>query len=386
MNAARKPRVVVLGAGFGGLEVTTILSETFGKDVDVVLIDKADSFVFGYSKLDVMFGRKKPEDVRHYYADIAKPGVRFVRAAIRSIDPVARRVTTDAGAFESDYLVVALGADLDPAATPGLVEGGHEFYSVPGAEALRDVLPHFERGPAIVGVCGKSFKCPPAPSEAALMLHDYLEVRGRRAGTDISLVMPFGTPIPPSPETSEAILAAFAERGIRFVKDSLITSIDPARKAAHLHDGTEMPFELFLGVPVHRAPAVVVEAGLTEDGWIPVNPRTLATRYDGVYAVGDVTSVGTPKAGVFAEGAARIVGGVLASRIGQGELPADYEGAGSCYVEIGEGRVARVDVNFLGGPKPTGTFRPPIEELVAEKAHFGTSRVERWFGAPSSVT
>jgi sulfide:quinone oxidoreductase len=386
MNSARKPRVVVLGAGFGGLEVTTILSETFGNDVDVVLIDEAESFVFGYSKLDVMFGRKKPSDVRHHYADITKPGVRFVQTTIRSIDPEARSVETDAGPFEADYLVIALGADLDLAATPGLAEGGHEFYSVPGAEALRDVLPHFERGPAIVGVCGKSFKCPPAPSETALMLHDYLEVRGRRAGTEISLVMPFGTPIPPSPETSEAILAAFAERGIRFVKDGLITSLDPTRKVAVLQDGTEMPFELFLGVPVHRAPAVVVEAGLTEDGWIPVNPRTLATRHDGVYAVGDVTSVGTPKAGVFAEGAARIVAAVLASRIGRGELPGDYEGAGSCYVEIGEGKVARVDVNFLGGPTPTGTFRPPIEELVAEKAHFGTSRVERWFGATSSVT
>jgi sulfide:quinone oxidoreductase len=386
MNSARKPRVVVLGAGFGGLEVTTILSETFGNDVDVVLIDEAESFVFGYSKLDVMFGRKKPSDVRHHYADITKPGVRFVQTTIRSIDPEARSVETDAGPFEADYLVIALGADLDLAATPGLAESGHEFYSVPGAEALRDVLPHFERGPAIVGVCGKSFKCPPAPSETALMLHDYLEVRGRRAGTEISLVMPFGTPIPPSPETSEAILAAFAERGICFVKDGLITSLDPTRKVAVLQDGTEMPFELFLGVPVHRAPAVVVEAGLTEDGWIPVNPRTLATRHDGVYAVGDVTSVGTPKAGVFAEGAARIVAAVLASRIGRGELPGDYEGAGSCYVEIGEGKVARVDVNFLGGPTPTGTFRPPIEELVAEKAHFGTSRVERWFGATSSVT
>jgi sulfide:quinone oxidoreductase len=378
--------VVVLGAGFGGLEVTTILSETFADGVDVVLIDKADSFVFGYSKLDVMFGRKNADDVRHLYADIAKPGVRFVRTAIRAIDPDARRVETDAGTFEADYLVIALGADLDPAATPGLLEGGNEFYSVPGAEALRDVLTNFERGPAIVGVCGKSFKCPPAPSEAALMLHDYLEVRGRRAGTEISLVMPFGTPIPPSPETSAAILAAFAERGIRFVKDSLITSIDPARKVARLQNGEEMPFELFLGVPVHRAPAVVTEAGLAENGWIPVNPRSLATRYDGVYAVGDVTSVGTPKAGVFAEGAARIVAAVLASRIGRGDLPGHYEGAGSCYVEIGGGKVARVDVNFLGGPKPTGAFRPPVEELVAEKAHFGTSRVERWFGAPSPVT
>ena len=131
-------------------------------------------------------------------------------------------MVTDDGTFEADILVVALGADLNPAATPGLVGGGHEFYSVPGAFALRDLLPRFGRGAAIIGVTGKAFKCPPAPSEAALLLHDYLVVRGRREATEISVVMPFGTPIPPSPETSRAILAAFAERSIRFVKDSLV--------------------------------------------------------------------------------------------------------------------------------------------------------------------
>ena len=277
--ATMKTRVVVLGAGFGGLELTTILSDAFGDALDITLIDKGDAFVFGFSKLDVMFGRQIPADVRHPYRDIVKPGVRFLQSTVRSIDPAARRTVTDAGAFEADVLVVALGADYDMAATPGLVEGGHEFYTVAGAFALRDVLPRFERGPAIVGVCGKSFKCPPAPSETALLLHDYLTARGRREATEISVVMPFGTPIPPSPDTSQAILAAFAERGIRFVKDSLVKALDPGRKVAVLSDGTEMPYELFLGIPVHRVPQVVVESGLAAHphDWVPVNKQTLET-------------------------------------------------------------------------------------------------------------
>lgn len=197
-----RSRVVVLGAGFGGLELTTILSEAFGEAIDIMLVDRADSFVFGFSKLDVMFGRQVPAGVRHSYRDIVKPGVRFLQSTVRSIDLAARRVVTDTGTFEADVLVVALGADLDAAATPGLVEGGNEFYTVAGAFALCDVLSRFERGAAIIGVTGKSFKCPPAPSETALLLDDYLVARGRREATEISLVMPFGTPIPPSPETS----------------------------------------------------------------------------------------------------------------------------------------------------------------------------------------
>lgn len=377
-----RKRVVVLGAGFGGLELTTILSETLGDSVDVVLIDQSDSFVFGFSKLDVMFGRLPASEVRHYYRDIVKPGVRFLQSTVQSFDPAARQVVTADGNFDADILVVALGADLDPAATPGLVEGGNEFYTIPGAFALRDILPKFERGPAIVGVTGKTFKCPPAPSETALMLHDYLSARGRRAATEIAVVMPFGTPIPPSPDTSRAILAAFAERGIKFVKDSLVTSLDPKRKVAVVSDGTEMPYELFLGVPVHRVPKVVVESGLATDqyGWVPVNKKTLETKFPNVYAVGDVNGVGTPKAGVFAESASVIVAAAIISQLRGGPSPDAYKGAGSCYIEFGHDVVGRVDVDFLSGPKPTGTFQEPSEALAAEKVQFGASRVERWFG------
>jgi sulfide:quinone oxidoreductase len=378
-------RVVVLGAGFGGLELTSILSETFGDAIDIVLIDKAEAFVFGFSKLDVMFGRLVPDAVRHPYRDLVKPGVRFRQEVITAIDPVTRRVTTEADTYDADVLVVALGADYDVPATPGLAEGGHEFYSVAGAVALRDVLPRFERGPAIVGVCGKSYKCPPAPSETALLLHDDLTARGRRAATDISVVIPFGTPIPPSPDTSAAILAAFEERGITFVKDHLVRALDPARKVAVLSDGTEMPYALFLGIPVHRVPEVVVQSGLAAHphDWVPVNKATLETDFPGVYAVGDVNGVGTPKAGVFAEGAARVVAAAIIASIRGGPSPDAYTGRGACYVEFGHDLVGRVDVDFLSGPKPTGTFQAPSEALAAEKVQFGSSRIQRWFGRSS---
>jgi sulfide:quinone oxidoreductase len=374
-----KARFVVLGAGFGGLELATLLSEALGSDAGITLIEENDAFVFGYSKLDVMFGRKAPRDVRLPYADIAKPGVRFLRETITAIDPEARRVTTNTAVHEADALVVALGADYDFDATPGLGEGGNEFYSVRGAERLREVLPSFTRGRAIVGVCGAPFKCPPAPSEAALLLDDYLSQRGVRDDCEISLVMPFGTPVPPSPDTSAALLTAFAERGIEFVPGRRVSSLDPGRNMAVLDDGAELPYDLFLGVPKHRAPDVVLESGMATDGYIPVDSRTLETRFANVYAVGDVATVGVPKAGVFSEGAARVVAASLVAQLQGGEQPPAYDGRGACYVEFGAGRVGRVDVDFLSGPKPTGTFQEPSRLLVAEKQDFGASRRARWF-------
>ena len=210
-------RVLVLGAGFGGLELATMLSEALADEVDVTLIDKGDSFVFGYSKLDVMFGRATPEAVQLPYREYVKPGVRFVQETITAIDPEARRVTTDAGTYEADVLVVALGADYDMDATPGLAESGDEFYSFAGAVRMRDAIQGFSKGHVVVGVCGAPFKCPPAPSECALLLHDQLVARGVRGDCEITLVLPFGRPVPPSPETSAALVAAFAERDIRLV-------------------------------------------------------------------------------------------------------------------------------------------------------------------------
>ncbi len=373
-------RITILGAGFAGLELGTQLSEALGDGVQVTLIDRSDAFVFGYSKLDVMFGRTTLDAVRLPYSRFAKPGVRLLRETVRAIDPETRRVVTDAGTHEADYLVVALGADYDFAATPGLADV-NEFYSVAGANRLREVLPGFNKGHALVGVCGAPYKCPPAPSECVLMLHDMLQSRGVRDQCDITLVLPLPSPVPPSPDTSKALIAAFAERGIRFMPNRRVKAVDAARRVAVLDDASELAFDLFLGVPRHRAPAVVEAAGLmADDGFVPVNPRTLETRFANVFACGDLANTGTPKAGVFAEGAAKAVASALVARIrGEGEATL-YNGAGTCYIEFGAGRIGRVDVDFFSGPKPTGTYHEPDVAMREHKNHFGASRRARWFG------
>ena len=373
-----KLRVVVLGAGFGGLELTSILSETIGDDLDLTLIDQHDSFYFGFSKLDVMFGRKPVDSVKISYSSITKPGVKFCKETILAIDPVKKIVTTQNKTYETDVLVVAMGANYDMHATPGLIEHGNEYYSLEGAEKLRDKIPNFRKGNAIVGVCGAPFKCPPAPSEGALMLHDHLVNTGVRDACTISLVIPYGSPIPPSPDSSKALVKAFEERDIKFIPQHKISSL--RANIAVLDDGTELPFDLFLGIPKHVAPDVVLQSGLAENGWIPVDRNNLLTKFPDVYAIGDVTSVGTPKAGVFAEGAAKIAAASIIARFHGSENDTAYTGAGSCYIEFGKGEVGRVDVDFFSGPKPFGIHHDASAAMVADKEYFGSSRKARWFG------
>ena len=374
-----KKHVLILGAGFAGLELAARLSDSLAHAVRVTLLDKNDSFHFGFSKLDVLLGRRDAADVRLHYSDVSKRGVEFRRETVTLIDPENRRVTTDQGSFDADILVLALGAEYDLAATPGFEDGGYEYYSLAGAERLRDALRDFDSGIVHIAVLGHPFKCPPAPFEGAFLLHDRFVERGVRDAIEIRMTFPMAAPVPVTGEVSQMFIAALDERGIEYRPKQLVVSLDARERTARLTSGASVPYDLFIGIPVHRIPDVVARSGLAGDGWVSVDPATLATRFPDVYALGDVAGAPVAKAGVFAEAAARVVADHIAARLAGGEPPQPYEGAGNCYVEFGGGLVGKVEANFLGGPHPTARLVGPSRELAAEKAAFGESRRARWF-------
>jgi sulfide:quinone oxidoreductase len=373
--------VVILGAGFAGLELATRLSESLSGEVHSTLIDQSDSFSFGFSKLDILLGRKATADVLLHYQDISREAVEFRRERITSIDPEQRQVTTDVAFYDADILVVALGADYDFAATPGFEEGGVEYYSVAGAERMHDVLSTFDSGKILIGILGHPFKCPPAPFEGALLLHDHFVERGVRDSVEIHTLGPIAAPVPITKELSQSILDALTECGIEYVPNQQVVEIDTQSSSARLASGESVPYDLFVGIPVHRAPEVVERSGLAVDGWVPVEKTNLATRFEDVYAVGDVTGLPMAKAGVFAEAAARVVADDIAARLHGDVLQRPYEGAGTCYIEFGGGMVGMVEANFLGGPTPTARLVGPSRELAADKVAFAVTRQERWFGS-----
>lgn len=372
---------MILGAGFGGLELASRLSESIADAVRVTVIDQRSSFVFGFSKLDILFGRRTTEDVQLHYRQISKESVEFHQERVTSIDPEARRVTTDRGSYDADILIVALGADYDPAATPGFEQGGLEYYSIAGAERLRDALSGFDSGTVLIGILGQPFKCPPAPFEGALLLHDHFLQRGIRANVEIQVIGPMATPVPVTAEVSQSILDALHERDIEYVARNRVTELDPERKLARLESGESVSYDLFIGIPIHRVPDVVERSGLAVDGWVPVDQGTLATRFPNVYAVGDVVGIPMAKAGVFAENAAAVVADNIIAQMRGDEPGRRYQGEGGCYIEFGGGRVGKVEANFLGGPTPTARLVVPTRALAEEKSAFASTRRERWFGS-----
>jgi sulfide:quinone oxidoreductase len=376
-----KRRVLILGAGFGGLELATRLSETIPDAVDVTLIDRNDAFVFGFSKLEVMMGRRTADEIQLPYREFRKPSVEFRQETITTVDPVARRVTTDAGSYDADFLVVALGADYDMAATPGFEEG-HEYYTVAGAERLRDALADFRGGKVLVSILGQPFKCPPAPFEGSFLLHELFTQKGIRDDVQMTTTFPMKRPVPVTGEVSQMFRDALAARGVEELAEHLVTSIDPGTNTAHLASGETLAYDLFVGIPKHRAPTVLDDSGLVVDGWVPVDQSNLRTQFPGVYAVGDVNTGPrtVPKAGIFAEAAARVVADDIAAAIAGGESPSRYEGWGICYAEFGGGLVSKVEVNFLKDDQPVAERNDPSHTFAAEKEAWGTSHRARWFG------
>ncbi|HXB16998.1 MAG TPA: FAD/NAD(P)-binding oxidoreductase [Solirubrobacteraceae bacterium] len=374
--------VLILGAGFGGMELATRLSEAGADDVHVTLIDRDDSFFFGFSKLEVMLGRQSAQEIRLPYSDFEKDRVEFRQETVTAVDPVARRVTTDAGSHDADFVVVALGADYDLAATPGFEQGGHEYYTLAGAERLRDALADFEGGSVLVSILGQPFKCPPAPFEGSFLIHEHFKQRGIRDAVEMTTTFPMARPVPVTGEVSQMFRDGLAERGVTELAEQLVTAIDPGTRTARLASGEELSYDLFVGIPVHRAPAALAGSGLVENNWVPVDQSNLRTPFPGVYALGDVcTGARTvPKAGIFAEAAARVVAEDIAATIAGSEPPAPYEGSGVCYAEFGGGLVSKVEVNFLRGEAPAARRQDPSLEFAAEKEQFGAVRRSRWFG------
>jgi sulfide:quinone oxidoreductase len=378
-------KVLILGAGFGGLETATGLAAVLKAGYEITLIDKSDGFFVGFSKIDVLFGRRTPREVTALYERLRIHGARFLRAEVTSIDTDRRSVATTAGTFAYDYLVVALGASLDHRAVPGFVESGaHEFYSMEGAARLRPVVEAFSGGTLLIVIFKPPYKCPPAPYEVAYQLHDFFVKRGIRDRVRMKMVIP-GPRAVDNPKVSDALEGFLAERKIELLASTAVTSIDAAAKKALWANGA-LEYDLLIGIPVHTSPEAVRSSKLGQKGFIPVSPKNLETSIQDVYAVGDVSTVpvgdkAVPKAGAFAEDAARTVVSDILRKEGLSESLVRFQAAGACYFELGGGQVAKINANYLGGEKPQVSVEGPSPEMVSDKAGFETIRRQRWFGA-----
>ena len=332
-------KTLILGAGFGGITVATELRRLLGEDHEVVLVDRREQFAMGLRKLWALVGMGTLAEGSRHREILNGGGVEFLRRRINSIDPATHKAVTDEGTLEGDYLVVALGAQSRPELVPGLVEHAHNVWDVEGVPALKAQLDRFEEGHIVIVIAGVPYTCPPAPYECAMLLDDHLRDRGVRENAQITVVTLQPMLLPNAGKAgSEWLAGQLAARGIEFHVGRKVERFEPGRVV--FADG-DLEADLVIGVPPHRVPAVVKESGLAgESGWIAVDPETLETSHDRVFAIGDVTGIKLanglplPKAGVMAELEGRCVAASIAADV-RGEAPSQaFDGRGFCFMEM----------------------------------------------------
>ncbi|MBI4317491.1 MAG: NAD(P)/FAD-dependent oxidoreductase [Chloroflexi bacterium] len=357
---------VVLGAGVGGLVTANELARRLGRQHRVILIDKGAEYLYTPSLLWVMVGLRQPRQITKELRRMVRPGVDLVQSEVVEVDPEHRQVKTEAGAMGYDYLVVALGADTAPGNMPGLEEPAHNFYDLEGAANLGRALAHFDRGTAVVAVSSLPYKCPAAPYEAALLLDDDLRRKGVRGKVDIQVYAPEPQPMPVAgAAVGNAVKGMLTQQGISYHPGVQVVSMDAQRKELVFKDGSTATFDLLAAVPPHRPPRVVKESALAnEAGWIPVDRRTLRTRFENVYAIGDVAAVSLPngkllpKAGVFAHAQGLAVAGTIVGQI-VGAPGREFDGVGFCWVSMARGRAGFASGAFYAEPEPAMKLQKP---------------------------
>jgi len=376
---------VILGGGFGGISAANSLRRLLTAEHEIVVIDETSRFHVGAGKTWIMLGERTYEQVSESRLALLAPGVRFVEAKVQNIGLSDRTVSLGSESLKWDFLVIALGADLNPASVPGLAEAAHTFYTVEGAQRLKLALERFSGGEVAILIPKAPFKCPPAPYEAALLLHQAFERRGIGGKARLSIHTVEGTPMATAgPEMGQYIKGELAQRAIAFFPQRATARVDGTANRVVFNDGSEAQYDLLIAIPPHEAPKLVRDAQLTnQSGWIPVDPLTLQVKQPTdateVYAVGDVTVVSLPgrykpdialslpKAGVFAEAHGRIAAHQIAARISGRFCGEAFDGKGYCYLETGAKRAVKADGSFFDLPHPVMQKRTPDEAQMRDK-------------------
>lgn len=379
--------VLILGGGVGGLVAANELRKALPAPHRVILVEREPAFVFAPSLLWLMTGGRTAGQISRPLSRLERKGIEVVQGDIERIDAERREAVVKGRVIGGDFLIIALGAEVAPDLIPGLDQAGHNFYTLAGAEALRDALATFVGGHLVVLTAAPAYKCPAAPYEAAMLLEHYCRKRGIRARTRLDLYAAEPGPMGVAgPDVSKAVRQMVEEKGIGYHPEHQVVEVHPDARRLRFANGAETTYDLLAYVPPHRAPRVVRESGLAaESGWMAVDRSTMEMAYPQAYALGDVVSIPLtlgkplPKAGVFAHAEARVVAKTIARAItGKGRAEV-FEGRGECFVETGDGKAGFGAGNFYAEPVPQVRMHPPGRRWRLGKVLFEKAWLRRWF-------
>jgi sulfide:quinone oxidoreductase len=386
-------RIVILGAGFGGLASANILRKNLSQDHQITVIDKKDYFFMGFVNLWILNGDRQFEESKIALNNLENKGISFIHDDIIAINPIERNITTARHnhKHEYEYLIIALGAEYASEEIDGFVKNhGFNLYDVEHIPNMRKEILALKQGRIAVTITSFPYKCPPAPFEASLLINNILLKNRTRDNIDIDIYTPSQTPLPVAGQKVNRDLSILLEKNhIHFHPFYKLNSVSSKRSLEFEIDDDKkenVDYDLLIAIPPHRVPSVVKQSHFINNGqnWIDVNKFTLKTKYENVFAIGDVTEikvnqkVSIPKAGIFAEGQAKAACQHIIDDIKNQSNNPKFDGKGFCFMEVGDKKAGYINTDFYNLDGPITNLEPPSEESYRKKIDFEKNRLNDW--------
>ena len=383
--------IIILGGGVGGIVTANELSSRLSLEHKIILFEKNKEHTFAPSYLWLMNGSRKKKQISVPLKSLLKKNIEVVNAIVNEIVPAEHKIKADEKEYHYDFLVIALGADLAHEKIKGWDDSIHTFYTFEGAAKLHETLKTFSGGKIAIIISSMPYKCPGAPHEGAMLIEDFFTSKGLSEKVEISLFTPESQPLPVAgPELGNAVKNILDKKGILFHPLMQLNSVDTKSKQIFFNGKDTYEYDLLIVIPPHQSPSAIRKTDLANaNGWIDVNPESLQTKYENVFAIGDIASIPLPgrwipdkpmmlpKAGVFSHLQADVVAKNIIRKI-NGEKPDEkFCADGYCMLEAGEDLAGFAYGDFFGEPHPQVHLK-----MIGKKWHIGKVLFEKWWLSP----
>jgi sulfide:quinone oxidoreductase len=390
-------RILILGAGFGGLTAANLLRKNLSSssaqvEHQISITDQKDYFMMGLVNLWILSGIRTLEDSKIALNRLENRGIRFLNDKVTGIDVASKTVTIGRSStlkLEYDYLLIALGTEYAVEEVKGFLEnGGFNLYDAEQVPKLREKILSLKRGRIAICITSIPYKCPPAPYEASLLINDILVKKGTRDSIDIDIYTPTPIALPVAgAKVSQDVIRLLNDNHINFHPlHKLKIVLD--REKIEFENGNMVNYDLLIAIPPHRVPEVIRSSGLIKQGqnWINVDKFSLKTDYENVFAIGDVNEIKVnenmviPKAGIFAEAQAKVASQQIIDDIenNTNKMSSKFDGKGFCFMEVGDKKAGYVAADFYNEHGPVALLELPSEGSYKKKLDFERSKLNEW--------
>jgi sulfide:quinone oxidoreductase len=381
-------RILILGSGSGGLTAANLLRRNLSPEHRIVVVDKKEFFMMGLVNLWILNGIRRLEDSQVALNKLENKEITFLNDEVTAIDVFQKSIRTRSNnKLEYDYLIIALGAELAAQDIRGFISnGGFNLYDAEQIPKLREKIIALKNQRIAICITNIPYKCPPAPYEASLLINDILVKNGTRDSIDIDLYTPSPIALPVAgPKLSQDIVNLLKDNHINFHPLHKLKKV-VNKKIIEFENGNKINYDLLIGIPPHKVPTVIKSSGLIKEGqnWIDVDKFSLKTKYENVFAIGDVTEIKVdqtaiiPKAGIFAEGQAKSVSYQIIDEITNQSHNVKFDGRGFCFMEIGNKKAGFLAADLYDVTGPITRLETPSEESYRKKLDFERSRIMEW--------